>query len=271
MKNHQQNIILLVSTIRSIFAQSGGEFIGNIELTIGPDSLILPEKTTVSISTFDLSKNYSTRGTTETLRRFNSMSDMVYRHIIATNRGGSYNPKQIEEKLQNYGCYCFPKNSRNVAKNKGAPVDKMDQLCRMLSQCHRCIYDYDYVDDECDFFGKYKYDVNANNGIISCLPGNRGCQSSQCECDKEFARRIVDLWVADDSFEFDNFFWLNKNNVGDKFSYSAFKGFGPVPKFVYFSKLRVRLIDFWAENSILFVKMVFDWVFGDSGRVLCPE
>ena len=160
-----KSLIISIPTI--IIAQSGELenfdelIIGNISLEIGPDSLIIPEKTTIPISQFDLSRNYSSR---TIARRFNSLSDMIYRHIIVKDRKGArqgkYTIKSIEEKIQNYGCYCFPENGKDITVNKGLPVDKMDGLCRMLSRCHRCIYNFDFFDENCEFSGKYKYNVN---------------------------------------------------------------------------------------------------------------
>lgn len=126
-------------------------------------------------------------------------------------RQTAYSTKDVGKMLQNYGCHCFPKNSRE-AGGAGAAVDEYDQLCLNLARCHKCIeFDHlNYINDAWDSdIGKYRFSVNADNSI-DCESGNDDLHKQDlCKCDAQFAIAMGLMW-DDSTFNFAN--WGGKNN-----------------------------------------------------------
>jgi len=139
-------------------------------------------------------------------RKYNHILKMS-KHLMNTN----LSLKELHKKLQNYGCHCFPGQTR-AAGGKGAPVDAQDSLCRDLARCHRCVtmqYGADQVDVD---YGKYRF--SKIPGDVSCQKtSDRGFPQSHrdlCECDAHFARELAKIWK--DS-EFNDYFWLHPKHM----------------------------------------------------------
>jgi len=123
-------------------------------------------------------------------------------------------PKRLVEKmLQNYGCHCFPGQSR-PSGGMGPAVDSKDRLCLDLSHCHKCI-ELEHK-GRCDpYFSNYQYSIN--NNTVNCENNNDPCLQNLCECDKHFAEKMASSW----SDKFNRFYWLNPRNVdsGNTFNF----------------------------------------------------
>lgn len=142
-------------------------------------------------------------------RKYNHILKMS-RHLMTTK----LSLKQLHRKLQNYGCHCFPGQTRS-AGGHGPAVDVQDGLCRDLSRCHRCIsmqYGSDTIDVD---FAKYRF--TAKNGIVDCQKTtDRGFSQAHrdlCECDAHFARELAKVW---DDESFNDYFWLNPSDMRKK-------------------------------------------------------
>ena len=127
--------------------------------------------------------------------------------MINSQINTSLDYQTIVKRIQNYGCHCFPGMSR-AAGGQGAPVDDMDSACHTLFKCHRCV-DMDH-NNACDVdAGKYRFSIR--DGEITCNGDrNSDCQQNQCQCDKEFALTMGQIW-DDDAYNFH--YWLARNNV----------------------------------------------------------
>lgn len=138
------------------------------------------------------------------MKKFSAIVDMVNAKIET-----SLPYDTIAKRIQNYGCHCFPENSRSLI-GYGNPVDALDQACQDLYRCYKCI---SLEGGDCDTdTGRYKYRINRKNEIV-CR--NSGCKQQQCLCDAEFAVNVGRVW-NDETFNF--YFWENKNNKNDIFS-----------------------------------------------------
>lgn len=129
----------------------------------------------------------------------------------------------FQSMLTNYGCHCFPQH-KSTKGGKGPAVDQLDEACRTLYRCHRCI---DIEDPgQCDTDqGGYNYEKLPNGGLNCDIPSRKKpeCQKNQCLCDARFADTVYDLFMNtnNDNWVFDANFWLHgkyvkvaeKNNV----------------------------------------------------------
>lgn len=136
-----------------------------------------------------------------------------YNHIVKMAKSmmtTKYSLRQIFRMLQNYGCHCFPGQTR-AAGGHGPAVDAQDSLCKDLARCHRCVgmEHGDVIDVD-----ESKYRFNVVNGDISCARNTeKGWHQSKrdlCECDAEFARKIGQIWSDDD---FNDFYWLHPKDM----------------------------------------------------------
>lgn len=129
--------------------------------------------------------------------------------------GNKIRSKEFINKVNQYGCHCWPSETKEHLTGQGKPLDEIDSACWELRQCHKCI-SINYVEGEtrpdgCDpVTTKYKAKISRdeNNGLaITCsnqLNGkknnNGDCKRSLCECDKAFAASFADsfaTWSAD--------------------------------------------------------------------------
>ena len=139
-------------------------------------------------------------------RKYNKIVKMA-KALMTTN----YSLREIHKRLQNYGCHCFPGQTR-AAGGHGPVVDDKDALCRDLARCHRCI-DMENADGVVDVDDdKYRFDVV--NGTISCDKNReKGAHQSKidlCECDAKFASDLAAIWNDDD---FNENFWLTPKHM----------------------------------------------------------
>lgn len=141
-------------------------------------------------------------------KKFSHIIRMVNSQLAGNT---AWTEKQVGKRLQNYGCHCFPNNMR-VAGGAGPALDDRDQLCRVLSRCHRCIekdYGVSSFSSEWDQnIGKYRWELLGDNSI-DCSGNNDQFKQDLCKCDAEFAMNLGAMW-SDASFDFT--MWGNKNN-----------------------------------------------------------
>jgi len=127
------------------------------------------------------------------------------------DRKTSYSYKDVTKMLQNYGCHCFPQNSR-AAGGAGAAVDDYDQLCLNLARCHKCIEQDHFVSLSADWdadIGKYRFDI-LGDGSIDCESGNLDQHKQDlCKCDAQFAIAMGAIW---DDATYSHANWGGKNN-----------------------------------------------------------
>lgn len=153
-------------------------------------------------------------------KKFSSIVDMAYHMLenepnfmvdtVNTNRNKR---KNFSYMLQGYGCHCFPTHKSTIG-GKGAPVDALDEACRALYRCHKCI-DIE-APGECDTDqGGYKYQLIADGSVGCDSPDKKkDCQEHQCQCDRHFAETVRDLWVDPAStWTFNPDYWLNPRYV----------------------------------------------------------
>merc|ERR1712110_75959 len=64
---------------------------------------------------------------------------------------------------------------------------------------------------QCDLaMEKYLYTIDHNTKEITCNADQASCRYEKCECDKQFAIALGEIW-SDDDFNEEN--WLNRKNV----------------------------------------------------------
>lgn len=142
------------------------------------------------------------------------LEERKYNHIVKmakSQMNTKYSLRQIFKMLQNYGCHCFPGQTR-AAGGHGPAVDEQDSLCKDLARCHRCV-EMDHGADQIDV-NDDKYRFNVVNGAISCARNTeKGWHQSKrdlCECDAAFANAIGAMWNDDN---FNEYYWQNPKDM----------------------------------------------------------
>lgn len=88
-------------------------------------------------------------------------------------------------KTYGYGCYCLNLGDRPLSgiMTGVEPVDKKDHHCFQFTRCNRCVtFDYgpDCTPEQID----YKFDIDENTDVVTCLDPENTCARAICECDK---------------------------------------------------------------------------------------
>lgn len=142
------------------------------------------------------------------------LEERKYNHIVKMAKSQmttDHSLRQIFRMLQNYGCHCFPGQTR-AAGGHGPAVDAQDNLCRELARCHRCV-EMDHGADVIDV-NNDKYRFNVVNGAISCERNTeKGWHQSKrdlCECDARFANALGAMW---DDNSFNDYYWLHPKDL----------------------------------------------------------
>lgn len=141
---------------------------------------------------------------------------------------GLDNQKQTFMKMvENYGCHCYQRTSRDHAEysptgGSGKPIDPLDEACRQLYRCTKCI---NLEDPACSVDGNngdYNYELN-DDGSSTCPTSSssdfqNGCNSDHCSCDYAFASMVFDIWTNTDGngWSFDDYYWHNAKNIKNK-------------------------------------------------------
>lgn len=105
-------------------------------------------------------------------------------------------------KFLNYGCYCF--TTSPSAKGEGNSVDKLDETCKNLMRCEKCLAldrENRLLGSNCPLHRGYhyraKYNRDRTQPFIYCHKGNDKCQKASCACDRRFAMQMakhIDSW-----------------------------------------------------------------------------
>ena len=132
-------------------------------------------------------------------KKLSETMKMVYDQVTTT-----LDFQTFTNRLQNYGCHCFPNNSR-IPGGKGEWQNPVDLACKRLAQCNQCVgLDHaDFVDAQ----DKYRWETV--NGAIDCSANNEDDKRDHCQCDKEFALQMGMVWNDND---FDTSVWFNRRN-----------------------------------------------------------
>jgi len=141
--------------------------------------------------------------------------------------GKKIRSKDFINQVNQYGCHCWPSETKEHLTGQGKPLDAIDGACWELRQCHKCI-GINYPTEEgrldgCDpVTTKYKAKISRdeNNGLsITCAntlngkkTNNGDCKRSLCECDKNFADAFSatfrewdsDIWKMEEGGTYSN-------------------------------------------------------------------
>jgi hypothetical protein len=149
----------------------------------------------------------------DALRKFSHINKMLMSQITT-----SHSSSEISKMIQNYGCHCFPGNSK-AAGGKGPAQDDIDSLCAQLARCHKCIeFDHgNFVEDGAwdSDIGKYKWSENAD-GSINCDANTEEHKKDLCVCDAFYATEMGKTW---DDASYDYTMWNAKNNAAFDFDF----------------------------------------------------
>jgi len=138
-------------------------------------------------------------------RKFSHITAMLQTQVTTTHPS-----KTLYKMIQNYGCHCFPGMSK-AAGGAGPAQDELDELCRTLSRCHKCI-EMDHAAEVSvqwnSDFGKYRWNLE-NDNSITCGNNNEQHKEDLCMCDAKFAMDLGAYWT-DAAYDYTK--WNNKNN-----------------------------------------------------------
>jgi len=149
-------------------------------------------------------------------KKFQSIIDMTFHKLenhpdflpILKESDSWSKRKAFQKMMSNYGCHCFPTHKSTIG-GKGVPVDELDEACRSLYRCHKCINIEDPGSCDTDE-GGYKYGLEAA-GNINCdvsPSSKRDCQFNQCKCDAHFAQTVFELWT-NGAWSYNANYWTN--------------------------------------------------------------
>jgi len=134
-------------------------------------------------------------------RKFSHIVNMAYTQITT-----SHSSKDISKMIQNYGCHCFPGLSK-IAGGQGPAQDGIDNLCRELARCHKCV-EMDYgnmIDSNTE---KYRWDLMVD-GSINCARNTIPEKRDLCMCDANYSMKLGAVWT---DAAFDYTIWMNRKN-----------------------------------------------------------
>ena len=137
-------------------------------------------------------------------RKFNSIVGMAHSQVTT-----ALSKDDFGEKINKYGCHCFPNGSK-AAGGVGPAVDDMDSLCKKLYRCHKCIQ-IEFGEDAVDVDdGRYTWALQGDNTLSCEKNQNNPARKALCECDRDFAYAMGEIW-SDDGFN--PFYWLSNRNA----------------------------------------------------------
>ena len=148
------------------------------------------------------------------VRKYNSIAGMT--HIKTKTK---ISRDKFGQRLRKYGCHCFPRDDK-AAGGVGPPIDELDQLCKELYQCHRCV-NIEFPDDNIDVNdGRYSWDLITGDQI-SCDNNRNFGRKALCQCDLDFAEKVGKLWQEQDlDSNFNFYYWLNEKNQKNRETFS---------------------------------------------------
>ena len=143
------------------------------------------------------------------------------RRLYVGNRQFTGNTGNAINQLNEYGCWCYFYD--DVGRGKGAPVDEVDSMCKILANCYECaIRDSENEGEIC-----VPWEVSFNPGINGiglnlfdgCKNNNPGdgCAQRACACEGFFVENLFALMLTGNAF----------TNM-DEFSHKS--GFDPATK-----------------------------------------
>lgn len=131
--------------------------------------------------------------------------------------------QQFYKSIINYGCYCYI--GRPVTGGRGNAVDGLDEVCKALFRCERCLAidsgNGIFGETGCDRHMGYTYRAKVDKSkkpYIFCHTNNNKCQMASCRCDKAWAQAVAELyefWSEDNKFIFDENGYCEKQERPD--------------------------------------------------------
>lgn len=166
------------------------------------------------------------------LRRFQHMKGMVA-FLQTGDEADDVARLNFRQKIQDYGCFCYPGTSEQVRYSPGVPVDEIDNTCRRLHRRWHCLENdsknnIDSIPDDCNRDGtqhgvsRYKWHgtideitghreivcgSHSTGGYENVLNKNQDiiCKLRACEIERAFAEELVAL-------DFDD--WYDEAHIG---------------------------------------------------------
>merc|ERR1712226_658570 len=139
-----------------------------------------------------------------TTRKFNSLMSMAYSQSTT-----GLSKEDFSSRLNNYGCHCFINGAKNPGGH-GHPVNEIDEACRDLYRCRKCIEIEYQVDNDFIVDGRYTWGIDKPNTLNCRKNAKNKARKALCECDRHFAITIGDVWT--DLF-YDFSFWRDDKNM----------------------------------------------------------
>lgn len=141
--------------------------------------------------------------------RWKAVTRMIA-HIVAKP---NLKKKEVVKKILNYGCHCFPGSKRNRSVGgKGPAMDTIDGICRSQYQCHKCVeMEYGCSPDLNPYTVQFKGRKNALQKEVICRDDEGTCSRSICECDRNMAENLEDVWFAANIHN--GFYWKDRRNA----------------------------------------------------------
>jgi len=132
----------------------------------------------------------------------------------------------LTQRLKGYGCWCNPKFGKapypdHAMPHDGHAVDELDEACRKLTQCQKCL---NIEDAQCPSSSGFAFlSGDKYPGKTSCdNRKNRSnqCRMNACKCAEDFANNIRDVYLGSNwSFNGEYFlhrrFWKKKEKRGE--------------------------------------------------------
>lgn len=177
-------------------------------------------------SSSDGSSGFADSGLERTKRRSQRITLLMAKAtaagtLINPDTGKKFKSRDFIQRVNNYGCHCWARTTKEHLAGYGKPLDEVDSTCWALKQCHKCLsIDYPERCDPVDTKYKAKLSKTSNGLEISCNntlnkkgTNNGDCKKSLCECDKAFADTFAGVfnswdasnWKLDEGGNYDQY------------------------------------------------------------------
>merc|ERR1712010_319422 len=90
--------------------------------------------TVLSLQSLVLAQNITDIGE----KKFDHIKGMIS-YLLTGTHDDDTTRRNIRDKIQDYGCFCYPGDSQQVRFSKAKPVDEIDALCKSLHRRWKCL------------------------------------------------------------------------------------------------------------------------------------